>query len=116
MFKYRYNYNNVYSIKNNTHEILTECRILYRWGLLRSELSWGIQLIQGNNMEEYVQQIVSSKISLKLKHITVRFSANNLFNLRNSEWIRKTVTPYLTVNDIYQRLPGSLTVGVTWAY
>ena len=76
----------------------------------------GVQLIQGTNMKEYVQQLVGGKISLKLKHITVRFSANNLFNLHNSEWIRKTVTPYLTINDRYQRLPGSLTVGITWAY
>lgn len=52
----------------------------------------------------------------KIKAITLRLSAKNILNMKSTEWLGTTVTPYYSAVERYSRMPGHIMLGIQWDY
>lgn len=116
--KFIQNWNHVSNLTqtNAIHDLYSTFKLRCKKGISRSELIFGVQTTDGNDIKRIKQYILSGNLSFLLKHITIKLEANNILHLRNTKWERATVTPYYITSDTYNRMAGYIIVGFTWSY
>lgn len=98
------------------HDIYSTFKLRCKKGVSRSELIFGIQTTDGNEIKRINQYILTGNLSFLLRHITIKIEANNILHLHNTKWERQITTPYCITRDTYKKMAGHIIIGFTWSY
>lgn len=102
-------------IKTNISDINAGCKLFVKAGDVKFTASL-LYSHSKTNTYRYEIYDLGFDAEYKLKHLTLKLSGKNLFNIDSNRWINTLVTPYYSAIERYNRMPGCLMVGLKWTY
>lgn len=90
-------------------------KLMLRTGIWKFNASCEYQrTISGTDRRELLD--IGFTAECKIKAVTLRLSAENILNMKRTEWLGTIVTPYYSAVERYNRMPGHIMLGIRWSY